>query len=150
MRTNTDAPGLVIATTNLKVSLDEALFRRFDDVIELPMPDFIRGLGFEIVCEIEEGFIIVATDDVDLNALNEKADVFIEHIKAKCNSPAKVYALCDDNDRIKRILSPELYAKWAAIESDTQYLVDIGVSCCGDIELPDRPSHNDGEDKHIT
>ena len=34
-----DAPGLVIATTNLKVSLDEALFRRFDDVIELPMPE---------------------------------------------------------------------------------------------------------------
>jgi SpoVK/Ycf46/Vps4 family AAA+-type ATPase len=36
-----DAPGLVIATTNLKVSLDEALFRRFDDVIEIPMPDKI-------------------------------------------------------------------------------------------------------------
>ena len=33
-----DAPGLVLATTNLKVSLDEALFRRFDDVIEIPMP----------------------------------------------------------------------------------------------------------------
>lgn len=32
------APGLVLATTNLKVSLDEALFRRFDDVIEIPMP----------------------------------------------------------------------------------------------------------------
>ncbi len=32
------APGLVIATTNLKLTLDEALFRRFDDVIELPMP----------------------------------------------------------------------------------------------------------------
>lgn len=34
-----DAPGLVLATTNLKVSLDEALFRRFDDVIEMPMPE---------------------------------------------------------------------------------------------------------------
>lgn len=33
-----DAPGLVLATTNLKVSLDKALFRRFDDVIEIPMP----------------------------------------------------------------------------------------------------------------
>ena len=33
-----DAPGLVLATTNLKVSLDEALFRRFDDVIEIPLP----------------------------------------------------------------------------------------------------------------
>lgn len=43
--------------------------------------DFLRGLGFEIVCEIEEGFIIVATEDVDLSVLNEKADAFV----AKCN-----------------------------------------------------------------
>lgn len=34
-----NAPGLVIATTNLKIQLDEALFRRFDDVIEIPMPE---------------------------------------------------------------------------------------------------------------
>ena len=33
-----NASGLVIATTNLKLTLDEALFRRFDDVIEIPMP----------------------------------------------------------------------------------------------------------------
>ena len=33
-----NSPGLVIATTNLKIQLDEALFRRFDDVIEIPMP----------------------------------------------------------------------------------------------------------------
>lgn len=33
-----DSPGLIIATTNLKVTLDEALFRRFDDVIEISLP----------------------------------------------------------------------------------------------------------------
>ena len=31
--------------------------------------NFLRGLGFEIICEIEEGFIIVATEDVDLSIL---------------------------------------------------------------------------------
>jgi SpoVK/Ycf46/Vps4 family AAA+-type ATPase len=31
--------GLIVATTNLRVSLDEALFRRFDDIIEIPLPD---------------------------------------------------------------------------------------------------------------
>lgn len=30
--------GLVVATTNIKFSLDKALFRRFDDVLELPLP----------------------------------------------------------------------------------------------------------------
>ena len=33
-----DAPGLLVATTNVKDSLDKALFRRFDDVFEVPPP----------------------------------------------------------------------------------------------------------------
>ena len=37
-----NSPGLVVATTNLKVSLDEALFRRFDDIIEIPKPSVVE------------------------------------------------------------------------------------------------------------
>lgn len=33
-----DAPGLLVATTNLESSLDPALFRRFDDVFLIPLP----------------------------------------------------------------------------------------------------------------
>lgn len=33
-----DAPGLLVATTNLEDSLDTALFRRFDDVFQVPPP----------------------------------------------------------------------------------------------------------------
>lgn len=33
-----DAPGLLVATTNLDESLDNAIFRRFDDVFEIPKP----------------------------------------------------------------------------------------------------------------
>ncbi|GAB2913700.1 ATP-binding protein [Paraburkholderia jirisanensis] len=40
-----DAPGLLVATTNLESSLDPALFRRFDDVFSIPLPG---------VAEIEE------------------------------------------------------------------------------------------------
>lgn len=113
--------------------------------------DFLRGLGFEIVCEIEEGFIIVATEDVDLLVLKEKADAFIANVTARCNSPAKVYALCEDDDRLKRVLSKELYAKWATISPDEVYIIDIGVSCCGKIELPKRPKQEDYEtDEHYS
>lgn len=113
--------------------------------------DFLRGLGFEIVCEIEEGFIIVATEDVDLSVLNEKADAFIANVTARCNSPAKVYALCEDGDRLKRVLSKELYAKWTTIIPDAVYIIDIGVSCCGNIELPKRPKREDDEiDEHYS
>ncbi|MGE3959934.1 MAG: 26S protease regulatory subunit [Vicinamibacterales bacterium] len=33
-----DAPGLLVATTNVEASLDAALFRRFDDVFFVPLP----------------------------------------------------------------------------------------------------------------
>ena len=33
-----DAPGLLVATTNIEASLDSALFRRFDDVFMVPLP----------------------------------------------------------------------------------------------------------------
>ena len=33
-----DAPGLLVATTNVEESLDNALFRRFDDVFQVPPP----------------------------------------------------------------------------------------------------------------
>lgn len=33
-----DAPGLLVATTNIEDSLDPAIFRRFDDVFSVPMP----------------------------------------------------------------------------------------------------------------
>jgi len=33
-----DAPGLLVATTNIESALDPALFRRFDDVFSVPLP----------------------------------------------------------------------------------------------------------------
>ena len=33
-----DAPGLLVATTNIESSLDHALFRRFDEVLQVPLP----------------------------------------------------------------------------------------------------------------
>lgn len=40
--------------------------------------EFLRGLGFEIVCEIEDGFIIVASEDIDLTRFNQKAKVYLK------------------------------------------------------------------------
>ncbi|ASN00801.1 ATP-binding protein [Xanthomonas citri pv. mangiferaeindicae] len=37
-----DAPGLLVATTNLESALDPALFRRFDDVFSIPLPGKIE------------------------------------------------------------------------------------------------------------
>jgi len=37
-----DAPGLLVATTNLESALDPALFRRFDDVFSIPLPGSVE------------------------------------------------------------------------------------------------------------
>lgn len=71
----------------------------------------------------------VALEDVDLSVLNEKADAFIANVTARCNSPVKAYALCEDGDRLKRILSKGLYAKWAIISSDTVFWLNYSRCC---------------------
>lgn len=67
-----DAPGLVIATTNLKVSLDEALFRRFDDVIEMTLPGKIeRKQLLEMTLSA-----IPTSSDINFNSIAEQMDGF--------------------------------------------------------------------------
>ncbi|WP_136513994.1 AAA family ATPase [Geomonas edaphica] len=39
-----NAPGLLVAATNLDKMLDKAIFRRFDDVFEVPMPTYMENL----------------------------------------------------------------------------------------------------------
>ncbi len=65
-----DAPGLVLATTNLKVSLDEALFRRFDDVIEMPIPGLTeRKRLLEMTLSA-----IPVSPDVDMEKISNQLD----------------------------------------------------------------------------
>lgn len=67
-----DAPGLVIATTNLKVSLDEALFRRFDDVIEMVFPGKIeRKRLLEMTLSA-----IPISPDINLDSIAEQMNGF--------------------------------------------------------------------------
>lgn len=65
-----DAPGIVVATTNLENSLDQALFRRFDEVIEMNRPTNV---------EIKKTF------DVTLSAFsvseNINWDMIVEKVK---------------------------------------------------------------------
>jgi len=50
-----DGSGLVVAATNLTESLDEAMFRRFDDVLEVPLPtrEEAKRLLRETVSQLE-------------------------------------------------------------------------------------------------
>lgn len=111
--------------------------------------DFLYRLGFEVVCSISDGFIIVASEDVDMSILNQKTDLFIEGIKRNCNTPARIYALKEDDDRLKMVLSEKLYQEWATLQDNQTYTVDVGVSCGGTVTLPNQPSRQKTEtDQH--
>ncbi len=58
-----DAPGLLIATTNLETSIDKALFRRFDEVLEIPKP------GKKEIAKLLEWTLSAIKVDIDINFL---------------------------------------------------------------------------------
>lgn len=105
---------------------------------------FLYGLGFEVVCDLDDGFIVVATDDADLNVFQQKVDDFISN-KQRSGSPAKVYGLCGDEDRLSRILSKSLYEKWAMLDASTDYIVDLSIECNGLTRNPELPEKNNRE-----
>ena len=106
---------------------------------------FLRGLGFEVVCDIEEGFIIVSTEKTDLSTFVAKVDKFITDVdgKKRSGSPAQVYALHAIDSDLSKILSEDLHQKWATLGDTTTYTVDISVSCSGNITLPSKPKRED-------
>jgi len=87
--------GLIVAATNLTGSLDEALFRRFDDVFEVPIPEFreverllresmsgieAKGIDFAILAKRIEGqsaaqIVKLAQDSCKLAILNGRSSV---------------------------------------------------------------------------
>ena len=107
--------------------------------------DFLRSaFGFEIVSELDEGYIIIATNDIDMERFSLEVDKFINDEPRK-GSAAKVYGLSNELDRLSKILSEDLYNIWGMLEGDRAYTVDIGVECSGTIKLPDYPTINENE-----
>ncbi|WP_052659746.1 S8 family peptidase [Bacillus toyonensis] len=104
--------------------------------------DYLRTtLNLEVVCEYEDGFVIVATDeDVFNRNIEEKIRGFAHEIRGTANI-AKVYDIVVDetkNERLKRILSEDLYANWGDLKTkqDATIIVEMSVECLGKIVVP--------------
>lgn len=96
--------------------------------------------AFEIVAEEGDGFVIVASEDIDLEEFLRLADGFATEL-SRSATIASIYRLDDDEDqtaRLQRILSEGLFAVWPTMDSETSFIVDIGVVCVGKIEIPDQ------------
>src|ERR1700722_20302727 len=97
--------------------------------------------AFEIVAEQEEGYVIVASEDIDLTSFLEMVNGFAVQVHGSA-TVASVHRLFDDpnqTDRLRRILSDFLFEGWAGINDAQQYVVDIGIACAGTREIPALP-----------
>ncbi|ALK35282.1 S8 family peptidase [Burkholderia plantarii] len=104
--------------------------------------DVLRDrFDFEIVAEQEEGYVIVASEDIDVASFLAMVDGFAVNVHGSATI-ASVHRLFDDpdqTDRLGRILSERLFADWGNIADDQDFIVDIGIACAGTQEIPSVP-----------
>jgi SpoVK/Ycf46/Vps4 family AAA+-type ATPase len=92
-----DAPGLLVATTNLEGSLDDALFRRFDDVFKVTAPGS---------AEIEQLLCITLSamrlsDDVDMKGVVESLEGWPAAQVVRAARDAAKLAVLESRDEIQ-------------------------------------------------
>ena len=105
--------------------------------------DVLRDkFAFEIVAEQEEGYVIVASEDIELAPFLQMVNGFAVQVHGSA-TVASVHRLFDDpnqTDRLHRILSDHLLTEWPRLNDDQLYIVDIGIACTGTQEIPTYPT----------
>lgn len=91
-----------------------------------------QDFGVTIVAQFEEGFLMVASDDIALAAFQQLCTEFEKEVHG-ATAMASILEVYDDGksqDRLKRIVSPELYAIWPLVDRNT-YILDISIQTAG-------------------
>ena len=110
-----------------------------------PNPDIDalrHHLGFEIISEQEDGYIIVGSEDLDLTFLLGKINDFSQSVQGSATI-ASVHQLFEDSnqtERLRRILSETLFELWPKLADDQLYVVDVSVACLGIQQIPKLPN----------
>ncbi len=97
--------------------------------------------AFEIVAEQEEGYVIVASEDIEIAPFVAMVNAFAVQIRGSATI-ASVHQLRDDPnqiERLRRILSDSLFDEWPRVRDGQDYVVDVGVACSGTREIPKYP-----------
>jgi SpoVK/Ycf46/Vps4 family AAA+-type ATPase len=92
-----DAPGILVATTNFEGIIDPALFRRFDEIIELPKPgkdEMLRILKLTLSS-------IQTSKTIDWQSIiNQLTDISAATVVKIANDAAKL-AIIEGNNRVE-------------------------------------------------
>ena len=110
----------------------------------LDLDDLRRQFEFEIISEQEDGFVIVASEDVNLGLFQQKLTDFVGSITGSANV-ARIHELREDltqEERLNLILTETLIQEWPTIADDSLYICDVSITCIGDWEVPKKPKRN--------
>ncbi len=147
---------------------------RFQLRSELGLPDILPGVpillqvdpngfdaeafkshfwGLEVVCEMEDGYVIVVSPDADLASFYIQLDRFASNVHGG-GTVASVHGIVfeeDQSSRLRRILDPLLIEKWAEIDSFEAIDVEISIESLGTKKLPNRRErdHYDTEERFL-
>lgn len=108
-------------------------------------PESLKSYGIELIAEIEDGYIIGASADLELSELRNKIGKFIRE-EYGGGKVAEIWELIDGIKKPEYILSPELMAHWDLVKDDQIYTVDVGIACLGITpKLPNSPKRETNE-----
>lgn len=100
----------------------------------------LKSCGIEVVTELEGGYFLATTHDVELNGLQQKIELFVEHEKGG-GKIAGLWEILDVTQRLEYILSPKLQSIWNQIDNEQVYVVDVGIAC----DLYNESKHSGGK-----
>lgn len=108
-------------------------------------PDGLKAYGIEVIAELEDGYIIGASADLELSDLQKKIEQFINEERGG-GKVAEIWDIIDGRKRPEYILSPELLDHWDKVKDEEIYTVDIGIACVGTkVKLSDYPKRKPNE-----
>ena len=104
---------------------------------ELTDIDYLRStFNFEVVSELDNGFVIVASEDTNLDNFLNKASDFSQS-KHGSGNVAKIHNLSlEIPKRLDAILDEKLKSKWENLDLNAEYVVEVGIECQGTLALP--------------
>jgi hypothetical protein len=108
-------------------------------------PDGLKSYGIEVIAELEDGYIIGASADLELSDLQKKIEKFIKEERGG-NKVAEIWELIDGKKKPEYILSDELCQHWDQVKDDQIYTVDVGIACVGEkTKLSNYPERKENE-----
>lgn len=112
------------------------------DENEADIDYLVKTFNFEIVSEVNDGYIIVSSDEIDLNKLLLKIEDFTSNIRGSAKV-AEIYDVLDNNSRLQLILNGRLLDNWDILPLQEELTIDVSIECIGTVIIKDYPKESD-------